>query len=204
MERYLDAASKISRLAVGDPPIPVMVNIHQLPLEEPQDARVEELPFGTRGGMAIRSYFPLDGEYDIQVDLAGSARDAASARNHAWMASASNLSPIGGAGGRGGRGGGGGGRGGASPISIRIPVKAGRRLIGVTFVQSTEALDEATLRPAPAQPRNQPAIATVTISGPYNANGPGDTPSRERIFACHPRERRRTEAGPAPNRFSPR
>ncbi len=47
MERYLDAATKISRLAVGDPQIPVMVNIHQLPLEEPQDSRIEGLPFGT-------------------------------------------------------------------------------------------------------------------------------------------------------------
>ena len=63
---------KISRLAVGDPQMPVMVNIHRLPLEEPQDARVEELPFGTRGGLAIHSYFPLDAEYDIQ---GGDGRD---------------------------------------------------------------------------------------------------------------------------------
>jgi len=75
MERYLDAAAKISRLAVGDMAMPVMVNIHPLPLEEPQDKRVEPLPFGTRGGIAIRSYFPLDGEYDIQFDLAGGGRD---------------------------------------------------------------------------------------------------------------------------------
>src|ERR1700733_2386118 len=103
MERYLDAATKISRLAVGDPQIPVMVNIHQLPLEEPQDSRVEELPFGTRGGLAIQSYFPLDADYDIQVELAGSAREA-----HQLEISVDGerkqLVPIGGAGGRGGRG----------------------------------------------------------------------------------------------------
>ena len=58
MERYLDAARKISRLAVGDPNAPVMVNIHPLLREQPQDARVDELPFGTRGGLAVRSDFP--------------------------------------------------------------------------------------------------------------------------------------------------
>src|SRR5262249_2566039 len=52
MERYLDAARKISRLAVGDPEMPLMVNIHRLSPEEWQDARVDELPFGTRGGLA--------------------------------------------------------------------------------------------------------------------------------------------------------
>ena len=75
MERYLDASTKISRLAVGDPAMPLMVNIHRLPLEGPQDSQVEDLPFGTRGGTAIRSYFPLDGEYEIKVELAGAARD---------------------------------------------------------------------------------------------------------------------------------
>ncbi len=69
MERYLDAATKISRLAVGDPQIPLMVNIHQLPSQNPQDTRVDGLPFGTRGGIAIQSYFPLDAQYDVQVEL---------------------------------------------------------------------------------------------------------------------------------------
>ena len=186
MERYLDAATKISRLAVGDPQIPVMVNIHQLPLQEPQDSRVEELPFGTRGGIAIQSYFPLDADYDIQVELAGTAREA-----HQLEISVDGerkqLVAVGGAGGRGGRGGGGGGRGrGGAPTQYRIPVMAGPHLIGVTFVQITEALDEATLRPRQRTRGTQPAIAAVTIRGPYNGKGPGDTPSRERIFTCRP------------------
>jgi mono/diheme cytochrome c family protein len=182
MERYLDSATKISRLAVGDPQIPVMVNIHQLPLEEPQDSRVEDLPFGTRGGTAIRSYFPLDAEYDFQVELAGAARSA-----HQLEITVDGerkqLVTIGGAGGgRGGRG----GRGGGAPDQYRIAVSAGPHLIGVTFVQITEALDEATLHPRQRTRGTQPAIAAVTIRGPYKATGPGDTPSRERIFACHP------------------
>jgi mono/diheme cytochrome c family protein len=176
MERYLDAAHKISRLAVGDPATPVMVNIHRLPLEQPQDTRVEELPFGTRGGVAVRSYFPLDGEYDIEVETAGGAREA-----HQLEISVDGerkqLIAVGGAG-RGGRGG--------RPAQYRVQVKAGPRLIGVAFVQRTEALDEATLHPRVRTRGTQPAIAAVTIRGPYNASGPGDTPSRQRIFTCHP------------------
>ena len=73
MESYLNAAEKISRLAVGDPHSPVMVNIYQMPDEGQQTGRVEELPFGTRGGLAIRTEVPLDGEYRIKVALVGAA-----------------------------------------------------------------------------------------------------------------------------------
>jgi hypothetical protein len=75
MERYLDAARKISRLAVGDPSMPVLVNIHRLDPEHPQDERADDLPFGTRGGLAVRSEFPVDGTYVIDIDLAGAARE---------------------------------------------------------------------------------------------------------------------------------
>jgi mono/diheme cytochrome c family protein len=227
MERYLDASTKISRLAVGDPAMPVMVNIYRTPLEGPQDSQVEELAFGTRGGTAIRSYFPLDGEYEINVELAGQARD-----QHQLEITVDGerkqIVTLGGNAGRGGRGrgagpapgatgggpgpvaaaggivpgpggtvppgaiaggapgGGRGGRGGPSPTDFRIAVKAGPRLIGVTFVQKTQALDEATLHPRQRSRGTQPSIASVTIRGPYNSTGPGDTPSRQRIFVCRP------------------
>ncbi len=175
MERYLDAAGKISRLAVGDTATPVMENIYPLSLDEPQNERVEGLPFGTRGGIAVHSYFPVDGEYEIHVDLAGASHDI-----HQLELTVDGerkgLIPVGGP-----------GRGrGVAPVNFRIPVKAGPRLIGVTFVQHTEALDEATLRPRQHSRGTQPAVGTVTVRGPYNVTGPGDTPSRERIFTCRP------------------
>ena len=186
MERYLDAARKISGIAVGDSEIPLMVNIHKLGPEQLQDARVDELSFGTRGGLAIRSYFPLDADYNIKLETAGTSRDP----NQIEVTvdgQRVQLIPIGGAGGRGGRG----GRAAAdasSPLDFRIPVKAGPRLIGVTFIEQSQARDEDTLRPRMRSRGSQPAIASVTISGPFNVTGPGDTPSRKRIFACRPKQ----------------
>ncbi len=179
MERYLDAATKISRLAVGDPSAPVLVNIYQLPLEQPQNTRVEELPFGTRGGMATKTFFPLDAEYDFQVEIAGQAREAHQLEI-TIDGERKQLASIGG-------GGQGRGFGRPAPTQFRIPVKAGVHMVGVTFVQHTEALDEATLHPRQRTRGTLPAVGAVTIRGPYNQTGPGTTPSRERIFTCHPK-----------------
>ena len=76
MERYLAAAQKIARLAVGDLRTPLMVNIHLLSEQLPQDERIDALSFGTRGGLAVESYFPLDAEYTVDVETAAPARDA--------------------------------------------------------------------------------------------------------------------------------
>ncbi len=187
MERYLDAARKISRLAVGDPEMPVMVNIHRLSPEQLQEERVEELSFGTRGGLAVRSYFPVDADYNFKVDVAGAARDAHQIEI-TIDGERMQLIPIGGNAG-GGRGRGGrGGRGGAAdaPTEFRIPVKAGSRLVGVTFIERNQARDEETLRPRMRARGTLPALASVTISGPYNVKGPGDASARKRIFVCKP------------------
>jgi hypothetical protein len=183
MERYLDAARKISRLAVGDPEMPLMVNIHKLHPEQLQDAQVEELPVGTRGGLAIRSYFPVDGEYEVSLDVAGNARDANDIEitiDGERMQMVPLAAPAG-ARGRGGRGS--APRGG---LEFRLAVKAGERLIGVTFIERSRALGEETLRPRLRSRGSGPALASVTISGPYEVKGSGDTPSRQRIFVCHP------------------
>ena len=241
MERYLDAARKISRLAIGDPAMPVMVNIHRLDPEHPQDERVDELPFGTRGGIAVRSEFPVDGTYVVRVDVGNAqgheleilvdgervalrslgggrgapavdtppgqpdpadpdptppstTRPAVQGRGAAPVdtgSAGSTGSPGsagagGAAGGRGGRAGGRGRGGAAGPQEFPLTLKAGPKLIGVAFVQRTEARDEATLRPRMRSRGTQPAINSVTISGPYNVTGSGDSPSRRRIFVCTP------------------
>ena len=228
MERYLDAARKISRLAVGDPAMPVMVNIHRLDPEHPQDERVDELPVGTRGGIAVRSEFPVDGTYIVRVDVGnaqgheleitvdgervalrslgggrgGPAVDAppgqpdpadpdptppSTARPATPGRGAGAAGDAGRAGGaRGGRAGGRGRGAAAGPLEFPLTLKAGPKLIGVAFVQRTDARDESTLRPRMRSRGTQPAISSVTISGPYNPTGAGDSPSRRRIFVCRP------------------
>jgi mono/diheme cytochrome c family protein len=182
MERYLDAARKISRLAVGDPSMPALVNIYRLDPEHPQDERVDELPFGTRGGLAVRSDFPVDATYTVKVELAGNPgeRQDLDVTVDGERAALRSVGNTGGGGGRRGRG------APTAPLEFSIPVKAGPHLIGVSFVQRTEARDEATLRPRMRSRGTQPAVGTVTISGPYDVTGPGTSPSRDRIFVCRP------------------
>lgn len=178
MESYLGAAEKLSRLAIGDPTAPEMVNIYKMPDEQPQGARVEELPVGTRGGLAVRSHFPLDGEYRIKVSFtSGSKMDEKleilvdGERVH--LATISQ--------GRGGQG-----PNGKTPLEFKVNLKAGPRLIGVTFLERNEVRDDEVLRPRMRGYGPRLAIDTVTISGPDNAKGSGDTPSRKRIFVCRP------------------
>ncbi|MEO8099747.1 MAG: DUF1592 domain-containing protein [Acidobacteriota bacterium] len=182
MDRYLDAARKIARLAVGDPAMPVMVNIHRMDEEHPQDARVDELAFGTRGGLAIRSDFPVDGTYVVKVELAAQPRDLQELEI-TLDGQRVQLSRLGEntAGGRVGRGG-----PAAAPLEFRLPLKAGPKLIGIAFVQHSDVRDESTLRPRMRSRGTLPAIASATISGPYDVTAAGDSPSRGRIFICKP------------------
>jgi hypothetical protein len=186
MERYLKAAQKISALAVGDPASPVMVNIFRLSDEQPQDTRVDQLPFGTRGGVAIESEVPLDGEYKIKVELFGFSRQdeqleilVDGARVHLADIKANARADRGTV------------RGGEiprayKPMEFRVPLKAGPRVLGITFIQKDETRDEETVRPHPRTRGPLLAIDTVTVSGPYGDKGTGDTPGRERIFICRP------------------
>ena len=63
---------------------------------------------------------------------------------------------------------------------------AGPRSVGVAFVERSEALSEAPLRPPGRNRGALPSVVSVTITGPFNATGPGDTPSRRRLFVCRP------------------
>ena len=71
LERYLLAATKISRLAVGDPSMRASVTTYEVGNQTlGQDDRMSEaLPFGSRGGIAVRHHFPLDGEYRVKFFL---------------------------------------------------------------------------------------------------------------------------------------
>ena len=91
LEGYLSAARKISRIAVGDASRPQIVDTYSLPLELPQDDQFDDLPFGTRGGIAIRRNFPLDGDYDLKLETGGRVASSTSWRS-ASTASGSSCS----------------------------------------------------------------------------------------------------------------
>jgi mono/diheme cytochrome c family protein len=179
MERYLAAALKISRVAVGDPDMGALVNTHITPVRQPQDHRNEALPFGTRGGLQIDGYFPLNAEYELTVETDGAGADVHQLEisidgERKAIANVARRPGVPGGGDAG------------NPGVFRFAVAAGPRSVGVTFVERSEALSEAPLR-LPGRSRGTlPSVVSVTITGPFNATGSGDTPSRRRLFVCIP------------------
>ena len=184
MERYLSAARKISRLAVGDSTIHPILDTHRFPRDLPQDVHVDGLPFGTRGGTLFTTHLPLDGDYVVTIEFAGRANEP-----HQLEVSVDGervkLFTVGDKP-RGQRG-----PGVTVPqpdddVEIRLPLKAGPRQIAVAFLKKTSAPSEGLVRRNRRGRGGQPALASVTLSGPHEGVGPGDTPSRARIFVCHP------------------
>ncbi|MGH9629721.1 MAG: DUF1592 domain-containing protein, partial [Bryobacteraceae bacterium] len=192
LERYLSAAQKISRLATGSPVRSPGGDTILIPPDLTQEDRISGLPFGTRGGTVFPYTFPLDAEYEIQLRLSRDRNERVEGLSDPHQleltldgvrAGLFNLKPP----------------PKGEPhhlvdkgLNVRIPVKAGPHKLGVAFIKKTSALIETTRQPyqahfnADRHPRTQPALYSVSIIGPYLATGPGDSPSRRRIFVCYP------------------
>ena len=193
IERYLGAARKISRLAVPDLAIPRMIDSYQMSGQLPQDVHFDELPFGTRGGVLIRRTFPVDGLYTFALQVArGGVYDPSTSSERfeieltidgerVKLFTEERAEPAAG-GGRGRRGGGGG-----AALQVQLAVKAGPHDIGAAFLERADAPLESLVLPyRRGRGLESAALSSVTISGPDEATGVGDTPSRRRIFVCHP------------------
>ncbi len=192
MERYLASARTISRLAVGSPPPATSADTYESAQDESQHSRIEQLPFGTRGGLYVEHLFPQDADYDFRVQLTGmrSVRETHDLEvtidgEQVKLVTVGPL-PEGEQANPYAR---------ASSIDFRVPVAGGPREIGVTFFSKPSVLLEQVREPF-ANPRvmgntggfagAQPYVQSVTVVGPHNATGVGSTPSRERIFSCRP------------------
>ncbi|MGE3512888.1 MAG: DUF1592 domain-containing protein [Vicinamibacterales bacterium] len=209
--RYLSAARKISRLAIGRS-ISRTIETYRLPRELVQDQRLNErLPFGSRGGVAIDHHFPVDGDYVVRLKLQANnfdyvkgladthelevRLDRERVRTFTIGGKLEGQAPLSWAGTLYG-----------SPewekymltahddLEVRLPVKAGQHVLGISFIK--KAWEPEDVR----QPRQggwplsndeefegNPGIATVIVEGPVQSIGPGDTPARRRIFSCRPR-----------------
>ena len=204
LDRYMVAAEKISRLALGDASIRPSVEKHTVPYTLWQEGRMSEaLPFGSRGGLAVRHHFPLDGEYVITLSLqrayGNQIRGLGEANDIELRLDRTRLTQF--------TVGGDGERAPWSAVSrptlyeqtaddglaVRVDVKAGTRLVSAAFLDRA-AVAEGVLEPRPgvsslaySRDRNGPmGLDSIQISGPYNATTPEDTPSRRRVFVCTP------------------
>jgi mono/diheme cytochrome c family protein len=207
LERYVTAAGTISRVAIGDTGIPATTLSYTIPYTKWQDERAsEDLPFGSRGGLAVRHYFPLDGEYLIKIVLQRAYQNqirGLNERNQIELRLDKRLLKQFAVGAEGPRA---AWAAVTAPsmyeqtadegLEVRVNVKAGTRLIGADFVKET-AEDEGVLEPRTgvttlsySRDRNAlMALDRIEISGPYRPVLPEDTPSRRRIFVCHPGNR---------------
>ncbi|PYS54648.1 MAG: hypothetical protein DMG13_07475, partial [Acidobacteria bacterium] len=194
LERYLSAAGKISRSAVGDPSLSPTSTEYEIPPATVQSEREsDDLPIGSRGGIAVRHHFPLDAEYVIKVRLQR-GKDATTILGISGQrqldirldGARTKLFTVGGQ-----------TRTEAENaqrelddgLEVRMPVKAGPHLVAATFLKDT-VKPEGVLDTAGNQAFFE-GVGSVSIAGPYAAKGPGDTPSRRKIFVCRPRGRER-------------
>ena len=213
MERYLSAARKTARLAVGEAPLGPAGEIYDVPILLIQDDRMsDDLPFGSRGGIGIRHYFVVDGEYDLAIRLhrnyvnyvrgMGSSHelevrlDGVLVRTFTFGGEEPDVvqAPASYGGNQFG-----------DPaweeymlfadanLRVRFSAQAGPHVVGVSFVRKfTEP--EGVLQPrqsvfaaAVNEMRDgDAAVEQVSITGPYGGGGPGDPPSRRAVFTCQP------------------
>ncbi len=200
LERYLSAASQVSRLAVGDPSLGTTSVEYDVPHNLVQgDRESEDLPFGSRGGIAIHYQFPLDAEYVIRVRLQRGKFDGEILgldRQHQLDVRLDGarlkLFTIGGNA-KPGQAQDKGAKTGAADddLQIRFPAKAGPHVVAATFLKDT-VKEEGDLE-ATRVTAFFVGVGSVSVDGPYHATGPGDTPSRRRIFVCRPATREQEE-----------
>lgn len=200
VDRYISAAQKISRLAVGSPLKEPNSEIFRIRPDVTQEKHVAGLPLGTRGGTVIPFTFPQDGEYEISVRLMRDRNEHVEGlkEEHEMevlldraLVERFKVNPD-----RGGR------RDDDmidSHLKTRLFVEAGPKEVGVAFVKNPYSVLETKRKPFEAHynyhrhPRLSPAVFQVTITGPFDSEGVGETPSRNRIFTQWPESAKEEE-----------
>ena len=158
VQGYVSAAMKLSRRAIGDRTLLPARTTYTAPPGLAQDRHIEGLPLGTRGGMSIEHTFPLDAEYEFSV---GGGRGAPPV---AFTIDGERIEAE-------------------SYRNFRIPVTAGPHTIGVALVDRVRS---AGVDGIYSVYNVGGAVSSLSINGPLDATGTGETPSRQRIFVCYP------------------
>ncbi len=217
MERYMSVARQLTRLATGLPPLNPTISTYEVPLYMSQDWRQnEDMPFGSRGGIAVSHNFPVDGEYLIKVHLETNYQDYVKGLGWSQLLEVrldgrllerfsvggeapGTPTPLGFSG---------TGEPGSidweqymlveagEGLEVRVPVQAGPRQVTVSYVR--EHLEPEAI-PQPAQGGRLHAnseaylayqkVAAVEIGGPYQSfSTVSESPSRRLIFSCYPEQ----------------
>ena len=191
LESYTTAAARVVRMAVGASKSPVEAT-YLASSDASQNQRLDGMPFGTRGGIVARHTFPADGEYKFSIQNFGVgsfipgeqlALIIDGERAHLWPYRGVGLA-VGMTAETDGT------------LEVTVPVRAGSRLVGATFIATNyrpsldiirqydrKSLENNTI----PQMQNYPAIGFVRIQGPFNAERPGDSASRRKVFTCRPK-----------------
>ena len=190
LESYAAAAARVARLAVGYWKSPTEAT-YLTPNDASQNHRLEGMPLGTRGGIVARHDFPADGEYKFSIQNFGIgsfvpgeqlALIIDGERAHVWpyrgvgVAVGMTADTDG-------------------TLEVTVPVRAGSRLVGATFIATNfrpsldiirqydrKSLENNTI----PQLQYYPAVGFVRVQGPFNAQRPADSASRRKIFSCRP------------------
>ena len=199
LEAYLGASREVSALAVGDPKTRPVSRIIQVPPDLAQSEHIEGLPLGTRGGTLIHYNFPLDADYEFSVVILRNIVGYVTGMEFPHQLEISIdgkrvfIAPV----------------GGKADLELvdnnlalagdtldarlktKVHVKAGPHDVAVAFLRRDSAESDEPLQPFTRDLDLQnmngiPLIDHVQVTGPFNATGPGDTPSRRRIFVCTP------------------
>jgi hypothetical protein len=202
LDRYVTAAQRISTLAIGNPKAAPGTTEYSISREFSQNAYIEGLPLGTRGGTVVRHIFPADGEYKLAARLFRGVEEGyvgvegndtphtfvitidgeevfsttiGGAEDHEKQAkSLTEMKPV-----------------IDDRMTARVKVTAGSHEVGFTW-RERPAKEQSVWQPALRDSQEihmvggAPKIRTATVEGPYNVTGISASPSRERIFVCRP------------------
>ena len=192
LNRYITAAQRISRLAVGASDVKPGGETYRIPADVTQESHVEGLPLGTRGGLVISHTFSHDAEYEIRIRLARDRNEEIEGLDGKYELDvlldnlrverfivqppeiAKDYESV------------------DRNLMVRLPVTAGLHEVGVTFVDHSDALLERKRLPYTVafnmhrHPRLSPAIYQVNVNGPFNIQGAGNSESRRKIFITRP------------------
>ncbi|MGH8216975.1 MAG: DUF1592 domain-containing protein [Steroidobacteraceae bacterium] len=196
LDQYISAARTVTALAMGNPHPATAIAIYKAG-KQAQAFHIEGLPLGTRGGMQVTHYFPVDGDYVFDLSVftgigyltgldtpqdvvltiddqrvfersVGGAKDLKEADQDP-IESAKDLK--------------------ARFEHILVHVPAGPHKVGATFIARTHAESNEELFPFDPRGGNDriPSIRGLQITGPFHPGGISETPSRAKILICEPK-----------------